>query len=82
MADIGPLGVVITAKEVYDLVLETKAAVTRIEQQVSEMVKTVDNHEHAIDDLTKKYYMAGGIGGVIGTIIASLVPLITRLFGG
>lgn len=82
MTDIGPLGVVITAKEVYDLVLETKVAVTRIEQQVSEMVKTVDDHEKAIDDLTKKYYMAGGIGGVIGAILTSLIPVITRIFGG
>ena len=81
MAEISPLGVVITAKEVYDLVLATNVAVTRMEEKVEAMVKKVDDHEQAIDDLTKKYYMAGGIGGVIGAILTSLIPVITRLFG-
>lgn len=79
MADISPLGVVVTAKEVYDLVLETKLAVSRIEQQMTDMVTTVNDHEKAIDDLTKKYYMAGGIGGIIGAVLTSLIPLLTKI---
>ena len=77
-----PIGVVITAKEMYDLMLETKFAVNRIEQRVEDMVKTVNEHETQIDDLTKKYYMAGGIGGIIGAILTSLVPFLTKLIGG
>ena len=81
-SEVQAIGVVITAKEMYDLMLETKFAVNRIEQRVEDMVKTVNEHEKAIDDLTKKYYMAGGIGGVIGAILTSLIPVITRIFGG
>ena len=81
-SEVQAIGVVITAKEMYDLMLDTKFAVNRIEQRVEDMVKTVNEHETQIDDLTKKYYMAGGIGGVIGAILTSLIPFITRLFGG
>ena len=81
-SDVQTFGVVITAKEMYDLMLETKLAVTRIEGQVREMVRTVDEHEGKIDDLTKKYYMAGGIGGVTGAVLTSVIPLLVKVFGG
>lgn len=75
-------GVVITGKEMYDLMLETKNTVTRIETTMSALAIAVAEHEQKIDDLTKKYYMAGGLGGIVGAILTAVIPVVAKFIGG
>lgn len=76
------MGVLITGKEVYDAVLSIKDTVTRMEQKLGDLSKTVAEHDVKIEDLTKKYYLAGGIGGIAGSIVVAAIPVIIRFMQG
>ena len=49
MPDTG-IGVVITGKEIYDAVMETKGTVARIEEKFSSLTSTVRDHTVALEE--------------------------------
>lgn len=82
MPDTG-IGVVITGKEVYDAVMETKATVTRIEGKFSSLEATVKEHETKIEDLQRFKYQLIGWSGLAGTLAGLFGPYVVKMiFGG
>ena len=89
MPDTG-IGVVITGKDIYDLVLTTKESVTRIESRLGSVNEALENHERSIQDHTSKLeelqkfrYQTVGWGSAAGAIAGFLVPYLVKLiFGG
>lgn len=89
MPDTG-IGVVITGKEIYDAVMETKGTVARIEEKFSSLTSTVQDHTAALEehdgkleDLYRKYYQIAGIGGMVGgAVLAVVQAVIKAVFGG
>lgn len=89
MPDTG-FGVVITGKEIYDAVMETKGTVTRIEEKFTSMTATVkehtaalEEHDDKLEDLYRKYYQIAGIGGMVGGLVLAIAQAIIKyVFGG
>lgn len=82
MPDTG-IGVVVTGKEIYDAVMETKATVTRIEGGLQELKATVGEHETKIEDLQRFKYQLIGWSGLAGTLAGLFGPYVVKLiFGG
>ena len=77
------IGVVVTGKEIYDAVMETKATVTRIEGGLQELKVTVREHETKIEDLQRFKYQLIGWSGLAGTLAGLFGPYVVKLiFGG
>lgn len=80
-------GAVVTIKDIYDTVMETKfavlgldAKVENINNQVKDHDKVLDDHDNKLDDLYKKWYMVGGVGGFVGSAIVIVAEIIFKTF--
>ena len=77
------IGVIITGKEVYDAVMETKATVTRIEGKFSALEATVKEHDIKLESLQRFKYQVMGWGALAGALTSLIGPYVVKLiFGG
>ena len=80
-------GAIVTIKDIYDTVMETKftvlgldSKIEHINEKVASQGAVLNEHDDKIQDLYKKWYMVGGLAGAVGSLVATAAQLLLKLF--